>query len=201
VKLNKRVAVYVILCNMASKKSQPAKPNYQGSLADYKASVKKSGNSTPGPIISAPTVYGAKNVVQNTGQVIKNSAIDAATMVAGGVAGRVLGKVLSNVAGRVVGKEVFETLAPRTIGTGGKVSKTYTPMGPTLRSTRIMTQGQTAAAGKGLTKIASNRANEVGSQIGSKVAAGTRTATRGAATLGIALNDTKVKNKKDTRKK
>lgn len=26
---------------MASKKSQPAKPNYQGSLADYKASVKK----------------------------------------------------------------------------------------------------------------------------------------------------------------
>lgn len=26
---------------MASKKIQPAKPNYQGSLADYKASVKK----------------------------------------------------------------------------------------------------------------------------------------------------------------
>ena len=187
---------------MPPKKSQPAKPNYQGSLADYKTSIKKSGNSIPGPIISAPTVYGAlENARKSLPQVLKESAIDLGAMAAGGVAGKLLGKALSNVAGRTVGKEVFEALAPKTIGTGGKVSTVNTPFGKTLGSTRIMTQGQTSAAGKGLTKIASNRANEVGSQIGSKVASGTRTATKGASTLVIAANDTKVKNKKDTRKK
>jgi len=34
---------------MATKKSQPAKPNYQGSLADYKASVAKPKSQTPAP--------------------------------------------------------------------------------------------------------------------------------------------------------
>ena len=188
---------------MASKKkSQPTKPNYHGSLADYKASVKKSGVSVPGPIISAPTVYGALEQVGKTGkQVVQETAIDLATMAAGGVAGKVLGKVLGKAAGKFAGKEVFEAIAPKTIGTGGKVYRTNTPFGPTLASTKIMTQGQTSAAGKGLTKIASNRANEVASQIGMKVAKGTKTATKGASTLGIALNDTKMKNKKDTRRK
>jgi len=39
---------------MATKKSQPAKPNYQGSLADYKASVKKPKSQTPEPPIQGP---------------------------------------------------------------------------------------------------------------------------------------------------
>jgi hypothetical protein len=54
VKLNKRVPVYVILCNMATNKSQPAKPNYTGSLADYKASVAKPKSQTAPPPIQGP---------------------------------------------------------------------------------------------------------------------------------------------------
>jgi hypothetical protein len=199
VKLNKRVPVYVILCNMPPKKSQPAKPNYQGSLADYKASMKKTGNSTPGPIISAPTVYQAKNVVQNTGKVIKDSAVDVALMAAGAGVGRILGKIAGSAAGRKVAQEVFETLSPKSMSTGGKVYRTNSPMGPTLASTRIMTKGQTSAAASGLTKIASNRANEVGAQIGSKVSKGVKTSVRTASLAAAAA--TTPKNKKDTRKK
>lgn len=187
---------------MASKKSQPTKPNYQGSLADYKASVKKSGNSIPGPIISAPTVYGALEQVKKTGkQVAKETAIDLATMAAGGVLGKIGGKILGTAAAKLTGKTSMKVLAPKTIGTGGKVYRTNSPMGPTLASTKIMTKGQTSAAGKGLTKIASNRANEIGSQVGFEVAKGAKTAAKGLSTLGIAANDTKVKNKKDTRRK
>ena len=187
---------------MASKKSKPTKPNYQGSLADYKESVKKSGVSIPGPIISAPSVYGALEQVKKTGkQVAKDTAIDLATMAAGGVLGKVGGKILGTAAAKLTGKTAFEKLAPKTMGTGGKVYRTHSPMGPTLASTKIMTKGQTSAAGKGLTKIASNRANEIGSQVGFKVARGTKTAAKGLSTLGIAANDTKVKNKKDTRRK
>ena len=39
---------------MATKKSQPAKPNYTGSLADYKASVKKPKSQTPPPPLQGP---------------------------------------------------------------------------------------------------------------------------------------------------
>ena len=182
---------------MASKKSQPTKPNYQGSLADYKASVKKSGVSIPGPIISAPSVYGALEQVKKTGkQVAKDTAIDLATMAAGGVLGKIGGKILGTAAAKISGKAAFETIAPKTISAGGKVSKTNTPFGPTLRSTKIMTQGQTAAAAKGLTKIASNRADEIGSRVAREVAYGSRTAAKGLSTLAIAANDTKVtKNK------
>lgn len=183
----------------AKKNSKPTKPNYQGSLADYKTSVKKSGNSTSGPIISAPTVYQAKNVVQNTGKVIKDSAVDVALMAAGAGVGRILGKIAGSAAGRKVAQEVFETLSPKTMGTGGKVYRTNSPMGPTLASTKIMTKGQTSAAASGLTKIASNRANEVGAQIGSKVAKGTATAGKGLGMAAAAA--TKPKNKKDTRRR
>lgn len=187
---------------MATKKSQPAKPNYQGSLADYKASIKKSGNSIPGPIISAPTVYGAlDNARKSLPQVLKESAIDLGSMAVGGAAGKVLGKVFGKVAGRAVANEVFERLAPNSIKTGGKVFTASTPFGKTLASTKIMTEGQTSAAAAGLTKIASNRANEVGSQIASKVASGTRTAARGASTAAIVAKSGTSKNKKDTRKK
>ena len=187
---------------MPPKKSQPAKPNYQGSLADYKASVKKSGVSVPGPIISAPTVYGAlDNARKSLPQVLKESAIDLGSMAVGGAAGKVLGKVFGKVAGRAVANEVFERLAPNSIKTGGKVFRTNTPFGPTLASTKIMTKGQTSAAAAGLTKIASNRANEVGSQIASKVAKGTKTAARGASTAAIVAKSGTSKNKKDTRKK
>lgn len=186
---------------MATKKSQPAKPNYQGSLADYKASVKKSGVSVPGPIISAPTVYQAKNVVQNTGKVLKDSAVDLALTVATAGAGRVLGKIAGTSLGRKVANEVFETLAPNAIKNGGRLFKANTPFGPTLASTRIMTQGQTSAAAAGLTKIASNRANEVGTQVGMKVAQGVRTAAMGASTAAIVAKSGTSKNKKDTRKK
>ena len=181
---------------MASKKnSKLSKPNYQGSLADYKASVNKPKSITP-PIISAPTVYQAANAATKTA---KSAAVDLALMAAGGGIGKVLAKGAGKLAARFVAGEAFETLAPRTIGAGGKVSKTNIPMGPTLRSTRIMTQGQQSAAGKGLTKIASNRANEIGAQIGIKVSEGT---VSGGRLLGqAAAAAPKPHNKKAAEKK
>jgi hypothetical protein len=203
-KLNKRVPVYVILCNMASKKNAKPSIDWNDSLADFKDKVVKGAKNVP---IVAQNLKYFNAAQKGPTAVAKTAAVDVTVNVAAAGAGRLLGAGLGAIRGKEMGKlagdTAFEKLLPKTMSAGGKVSKTNTPMGPTLRSTRIMTKGQQSSAEKGLTKIADNRANEIEASVRATVARATakRTANvvKGAGVAGTVAN--KPENKKDKRKK
>lgn len=89
------------------------------------------------------------------------------------------------------------------ISSGGKVSKTFTPMGPTLRSTRIMSSAQKGAALTGLETRAGNIASAAGRAAGNAAAGITKKVVRntvggakGAAIAGVLGSKTKKNTKK-----
>lgn len=86
-------------------------------------------------------------------------------------------------------------------GAGGKVSRTVTPMGPTLRSTRIGTPAQQASRMGNLTKRAENIATQTGKEMAAqttkaiaKAGSTARSMTATAATAKI-VKDSKKKKK------
>jgi hypothetical protein len=203
-KLNKRVPVYVILCNMASKKNAKPSIDWNDSLADFKDKVVKGAKNVP---IVAQNLKYFNAAQKGPTAVAKTAAVDVTVNVAAAGAGRLLGAGLGAIRGKEMGKlagdTAFEKLLPKTMSAGGTVFRTNTPMGPTLASTRIMTKGQQSAAEKGLTKIADNRANEIEASVRATVARATakRTANvvKGTGVAGTVAN--KPKNKKAAEKK
>lgn len=189
---------------MPPKKNSKPSIDWNDNLADFKDKVIAGAKSSP---IIAQNIKYFNAAKEGPKQVAKTAAIDVATNVAAAGAGKVLGAALGAVAGKATGKVAgdvaFERLLPKTIGAGGRVFRTNTPMGPALASTKIMTKGQTSAAGKGLTKIAENRANEIESGVRRVVSSSTSRAVSNAAkNAGIAATvANKPKNKKDTRRR
>jgi hypothetical protein len=204
VKLNKTVAVYVILCNMPAKKNNKPGIDWNDNLADFKDKVIAGAKSVP---IVAQNLKYFNAAKQGPKEVAKTAAVDVAVNVAAAGAGKVLGAALGAVAGKATGKIAgdvsFEKLLPKSMSAGGKVFRTNTPMGPTLASTKIMSKGQQSAAEKGLTKIADNRANEIEAGVKRATSSMTSRAVSNAAkNTGIAAAAAyKPKNKKDTRRK
>lgn len=189
---------------MAPKKNSKPSIDWNDSLADFKDKVVKGAKNVP---IVAQNLKYFNAAKEGPKAVAKTAAVDVAINAAAAGAGKVLGAALGAVAGKatgaVAGDVSFQQLLPKTIGAGGRVFKTNTPMGPALASTKIMTKGQTSAAGKGLTKIAENRANEIESgvrrAVSSSVSRGVSNAAKNAGIAATVAN--KPKNKKDTRKK
>jgi len=137
--------------------------------------------------MSRPTA--ARNVV--------NAALTA-TLLPGkgkiaGAIGRRVGSIADNAAWNAASKGL------EAAGRGGKVSKTMTPFGPTLRSTRIGSVAQQAARMENLTRNADRIATATGRQTSAAVA---RTITRtGRAAKNIALTVAVAKNTKPKRNK
>ena len=189
---------------MPPKKNSKPGINWNDNLADFKDKVAKGVSNVP--IVSQNLKY-FNAAKQGPKQVAKTAAIDVATNVAAAGLGRVLGAALGAVAGKtsgqIAGDVSFEKLLPKSMGPGGTVFRTNTPMGPTLASTKIMTKGQTSSAAKGLTKIAENRANEIAPAVRREMSAVTsRAVSNVAKNTGIAATAAnKPKNKKDTRRK
>lgn len=99
---------------------------------------------------------------------------------AAGKVGQKVGQAAADSAWTVASKGLS------TMSGGGKVGKAFTPMGPTLKSTRIMTAGQKAAAESGLYTRAANIAGAAGVG-GAKAAAKiTQKVVRGAVGTGKA---------------
>lgn len=84
-------------------------------------------------------------------------------------------------------------------GAGGKVSRTMTPMGPTLRSTRIGTSAQQAARMENLLK----NADRIATQTGRNMAAQTKAAIAkaGSTARSVAATGVTAKIVKDSKKK
>jgi hypothetical protein len=129
---------------------------------------RKSGTSTPESRKIAKALQPAT---------LRQELTSAGLVLAAGAAGKVVSKVAPIIARRVsrsVSNTAYDVLSAglEKASGGGKVFRTNTPMGPSLGSTRIMTAKQREAAIGGLSKVASNRADEVGAKIGSQVQAG-----------------------------
>jgi hypothetical protein len=71
-----------------------------------------------------------------------------------------------------VGRKVLLGPLAKATGAGGKVSKTMTPFGPTLRSTNIGSAAQKAARMGGLAKAEGNKAASIGAETGAAVLRG-----------------------------
>jgi hypothetical protein len=105
---------------------------------------------------------------------LKQEITAAGLALAAGAAGKAISKAAPMIARRISGKvsntayDVLSAGLEKSAG-GGRVFRTNTPMGPSLGSTKIMTPGQRNAAIGGLQKAASNRADEVGAQVGKSV--------------------------------
>ena len=189
---------------MPPKKNSKPSIDWNDSLADFKNKVVAGAKSSP---IIAQNIKYFNAAKQGPKEVAKTAAVDVAINVAAAGAGKVLGAALGAAAGKATGKLAgdvsFQKLLPKSMGTGGTVFRTNTPMGPTLASTKIMTKGQTSAAEKGLTKIASNRAKEIESGVKQAASSMTSRAVSNAAkNTGIAATAAyRPKNKKDTRRK
>lgn len=84
-------------------------------------------------------------------------------------------------------------------GAGGKVSRTMTPMGPTLRSTRIGSPAQQAARMENLLK----NADKIATQTGRNMAAQTKAAIQkaGSTARSVAATGATAKIVKDSKKK
>lgn len=162
----------------------------------YKAQQGLRGTGTP-----LATSLGYKPTKTN----IANAALTA-TMLPG--SGQVANWAAKKVAGRVGGATADATwnVAARGLGSisrGGKVSKTFTPMGPTLKSTRIMNPKQTSAAlnaletrAMNITNAATKASMNASAKITKQVVRGASGTAKVAAGTGVAASNKKSKNKK-----
>lgn len=190
-------------CNVAAKKP---KINWNDNLADFKNAVVKAAKNDP---IVGQNIKYFQSAQRGAKDVVKTAAKDVAVSAAGAGAGKLAGAIGAAV-GKTVGKKVGESVADTAFSklatgldkasSGGKVFKTNTPFGPTLASTKIMTGPQREAAIGGLTKVASNRANEIGSSVGGQ-AASIVSKTVNAAGKTVAANAAKTVDKKNNKRR
>jgi hypothetical protein len=213
------------------KKSQGTTVTYKGkqvtfpktSTAKPTTAITAKGQKATGLAKSAPgTRYALPRHSQKAYNAVdfiaKNSVQLAAGVASGGVAGKIVttaGRALAARAGGkaagIAGEAAFNAatrgLAGAT-GRGGRVSRTMTPFGPTLRSTAIGTPAQQSARIEnlvtGATKAAKAEANRAKIQAMIPVLKKTKPlarASRGLAGLGGTAATGKVGSPKKTRKK
>lgn len=164
--------------------------------------------ATQNPIVAQNIKY-AKAVQAGPTAVAKTAAMDLAVSAASAAAGKVVGAVGGKVAKTVgrkvddyVGDRAFESLSAGLdkARAGGRIYTANTPYGQTIASTKIMNPSQRSAAISGLTKVAENRANEIGSAVASDVSAAIRSAAsniRAAATpTAVTVTNRKTPKKK-----
>lgn len=99
---------------------------------------------------------------------IVNAALTVTALPGSGQVSKFLAGKAGNYVSRATAEGTWQTAGKGlgSISGGGKVGKTFTPMGPTLKSTRIMNPAQKSAALKGLTTRAANVTNAASSSAG-----------------------------------
>ena len=129
----------------------------------------------------------------------KFAAESAVVGLGGGALLRGATKLAAQKAGKYVGKKAYEEALKQNMkgltnatGAGGKVSKTQTPMGPTLRSTKIGSPAEQAARVDNLTGMQTGRSVRTGSGTGASVAkdilkVGAKTKQVGTNVAGIGI--------------
>jgi hypothetical protein len=178
---------------------------------------KPAGSVKPTAKIGKPTVDPSKGKAPSYPN--QQKAYDAITgagkLAAQTVALGAAGKIVVNPVTKLIAKQVGKSVGGRTAqaaynanmkgiststGAGGKVSRTQTPMGPTLRSTQIGTPNQQAARINNLEVGAFRKATRAGKEAASgamiDVFKAGKTAKKVGGTLGTAGLISKNKPKK-----
>ena len=134
--------------------------------SNAKTPVKQAGKGFAGS--GGTTASGFKNITK--GDVA--NALLAVTALPG--SGQVKAAVAKTVGKKItsIGEKVLLGPLAKATGAGGKVSKTMTPFGPTLRSTNIGSAAQKAARMGGLAKAEGNKAASIGAETGAAVLRG-----------------------------
>jgi hypothetical protein len=179
-------------------RSAAEKPKETKRTPIKKAESGFAGSGTPlGTSIGLSRPTAKKNLI-NAGLTI------ASTPMGAGLKAKIIGKVVSrsNVP-KAAGAGAWDAAAKglsKATGKGGKVSRTWTPMGPTLRSTRIGTPAQQSSRIENLYRNADRIARRAEAGTKTQIAKNTNTrlnrATQSAQMGLVAKNRPKKNNKK-----
>jgi hypothetical protein len=152
--------------------------------SNAKTPVKKAGSGFAGS--GGTTASGFKDITKGD---IVNAALAVTALPGSGQVKAAIAKTVGKRAGALADKAAFNVLsAPleKATGMGGKVAKTFTPFGPSLRSTKVGSAAEQSARIGNLMKGADKSSTMIGRQAASDAIRG---AVKGMNKAGKVVRD------------